>query len=342
MFVVVLAGLLAQAAAVHAPASCSDLPSTGVTSGGDIPGGGAAKTPAACVVACDATPDCCIALFIQAYTHCYLKNSGTLRNKGTTANQTAIICTGRTCVAPPTPAPGPFARNLTVDVSAPKSAFPHAWEECVGSGHASLTMRQDWRQQLARCQRELGFKRTRFHGLLVRWTDPAIWTLPSDAPVTLLQDDDMSISIGEGRNSFVNLDSLIDFHSSIGMTPLFELSFMPQWLAQPPLHTTCHYRGITSPPTNYTKWGNLIEQIATHLLHRYGEEKCKTFFFEVREGDVHAIDVQAIGLAQLTCDMRACTRNACARSACACVCVCVRVCACVCALHTDFSDAYSR
>jgi len=43
---------------------------------------------------------------------------------------------------------------------------------------------------------------------------------------------------------------------------------MPEWLATKPTTTTCHYKGITSPPSNYTKWGNVIEEMATHLLAR--------------------------------------------------------------------------
>jgi hypothetical protein len=61
-----------------------------------------------------------------------------------------------------------------------------------------------------------------------------------------LFDDDFSMSLGAGagdgdpaddfkhdtQDSYVNLDSLIDFYDSLGMdAPLFELSFMPGWLA---------------------------------------------------------------------------------------------------------------
>lgn len=42
--------------------------------------------------------------------------------------------------------------DYTVEVSSP-STFPHVWEECVGSGHASLTLRADWRAHLTRVSR---------------------------------------------------------------------------------------------------------------------------------------------------------------------------------------------
>ena len=44
--------------------------------------------------------------------------------------------------------------EFTVDISAASgTAFKHHWEECVGSGHASLTLRADWRAQLTRVSR---------------------------------------------------------------------------------------------------------------------------------------------------------------------------------------------
>jgi xylan 1,4-beta-xylosidase len=46
--------------------------------------------------------------------------------------------------------------------AASTSSFAHHWEECVGSGHASLTLRADWRAHLTRARRDLGVKRTRF------------------------------------------------------------------------------------------------------------------------------------------------------------------------------------
>ena len=46
------------------------------------------------------------------------------------------------------------------------TAFPHYWELCVGSCHAIMGIRQDWREQLKKAHLELGFRYVRFHGLL--------------------------------------------------------------------------------------------------------------------------------------------------------------------------------
>ena len=54
--------------------------------------------------------------------------------------------------------------SFTIDTQLAATPWVHHWEECVGSGHAALTVRADWRAHLARCRSELGVKRTRFHG----------------------------------------------------------------------------------------------------------------------------------------------------------------------------------
>ena len=154
------------------------------------------------------------------------------------------------------------SQTFTVDTSH-TNPWVHHWEESVGSGHAALTSRADWRAHLTRCAKELGVKRTRFHGLL---------------------DDDFAISLAEGSPDYVNLDSLVDFHLSIGMEPLFEVSFMPAWLAT---NTSAHimfYEGITSPPTDYAKWGAVVHDMVAHLHARYGgagSANRSGFLFEV-------------------------------------------------------------
>ena len=98
---------------------------------------------------------------------------------------------------------------FSCDVTRSGQQFSHFWEHTVGSDHAVMALRADWREQMRRAHDELGFRHARFHGLL---------------------DDDMSILTGEGAwevYSFFNADSIVDFLLSIGMRPFFELGFMP-------------------------------------------------------------------------------------------------------------------
>jgi hypothetical protein len=89
--------------------------------------------------------------------------------------------------------------------------FTHFFEQSVGSGHMSLTLRADWRSHVAMAAKDLGVRHIRGHGLL---------------------DDDMSVSYGRHLNAYYNVDSLVDFLDSVGMRPIFELSFMPSWLTR--------------------------------------------------------------------------------------------------------------
>lgn len=153
--------------------------------------------------------------------------------------------------------------EFNLDLCAKITPFHHYWEHCVGSCHAIMGTRQDWREQLEKSHRELGFQFVRFHGLL---------------------NDEMSV-VNKDRNgnlsySFFNIDSVFDFLISIGMKPFIELGFMPEALASGT--TTCfHYKGNITPPADYDQWADLIKTLTQHLLDRYGLEEVRSWFFEV-------------------------------------------------------------
>ena len=50
--------------------------------------------------------------------------------------------------------------------SKPSERFSHFFETSVGSGHKSLTLREDWRNHIRMAARDLGVKHIRGHGLL--------------------------------------------------------------------------------------------------------------------------------------------------------------------------------
>ena len=152
--------------------------------------------------------------------------------------------------------------TFTVDASSAGVPFPHYWELCVGSCHAPLGLREDWRRQLRQCHAELGFRYVRFHGLLC---------------------DDMSVCADNGNGvaySFFNIDSVFDFILSIGMRPFVELSFMPSVLASG-TQTIFYYRGNVTPPRDYAAWGELVRRLVQHWVERYGRQEVQAWFFEV-------------------------------------------------------------
>lgn len=150
-------------------------------------------------------------------------------------------------------------RCSLVDEATP---LPHFWEHTVGSGHAPLALRADWRDQLRRCHEELGFRHARFHGLLC------------DEMGTLMCEKDQLLY------SFFNADQIWDFHLSIGMKPFIELSFMPTTLSSGG-ETVFHYKANVTPPRDYAAWGTFIGNLTRHWVDRYGVDEVGTWFFEV-------------------------------------------------------------
>ena len=161
-------------------------------------------------------------------------------------------------------APIPSAReaSFSADLSSRGSPLSHVWEHTVGSGHATLALRADWQEQLARCRRELGFRHVRFHGLLC------------DDVGTLVRQN------GKLIDSFFNAGRIWDFLLSIGMRPFVELSFMPKALASG-RKTVFHYGANVTPPKDHRQWAGLIERFAGFAVERYGREEVRRWPFEV-------------------------------------------------------------
>lgn len=58
--------------------------------------------------------------------------------------------------------------SFTVHASDTVAPFTHFFETSVGSGHMSLTLRQDWREHVTMAARDLGVKHIRGHGTYAR------------------------------------------------------------------------------------------------------------------------------------------------------------------------------
>lgn len=153
--------------------------------------------------------------------------------------------------------------RFVVDADAPKQSFGHYWEMCVGSCHGYTALRADYREQLIKAKKDLGFRYVRFHGIL---------------------DDDMCVvqkdRSGEIRYNFFNIDNIIDFLLSIDMKPFMELGFMPTPLASG-TETVFHYKGNITLPADFEQWDAFIAELIRHLIGRYGIAEVSQWFFEV-------------------------------------------------------------
>lgn len=156
-----------------------------------------------------------------------------------------------------------ISRNISVDFNSEAGALNIFFNECIGAGRANEGLRADWQQQLSYVKNECGFRYIRFHGLLT---------------------DDMGV-YKEDRNgnpqyNYMYVDALFDFLLSINIKPFVELGFMPNALASGE-ETIFWWKGNVTPPKDYEKWGNLIENLVRHFTERYGVEEVKTWYFEV-------------------------------------------------------------
>ena len=56
-------------------------------------------------------------------------------------------------------------RIIEADFKVVKGERSDVWRDCVGAGRIGEGLRDTWRQQLAKCKKELGFRFLRAHGL---------------------------------------------------------------------------------------------------------------------------------------------------------------------------------
>lgn len=156
-------------------------------------------------------------------------------------------------------------QTVRIDAAARATPFPHFWEQMFGSGHATLAMREDYRDDLRAVKRVTGFRYVRFHGIL-------------DDDVGVYTEDEN----GKPVYNFTLVDRIYDGLLRNGVRPVVEISFMPKKLAFNPdaLHAFW-YKPNVSPPKNYERWDGLIRAFAQHLVQRYGIDEVATWYFEV-------------------------------------------------------------
>lgn len=166
--------------------------------------------------------------------------------------------------------------EFTINSSLPRIPHKKHWQFCVGSAHALMALRTDYVRQLRFIHEELGIQRVRFHGIFCD-------------DMRTLNDLSMQMDI-PGADQFTEYNFnfcgvAYDNVLSAGMKPLVELSFMPEKLALKeegrPLKGGFFYRPNIVPPKDYAAWRDYLQAFIRFLLHRYGAEEVRTWYFEV-------------------------------------------------------------
>ena len=163
------------------------------------------------------------------------------------------------------PAPAQEQEVVRVDAEARMSPFPHFWEQMFGSGHAALSLRESYRNDLRAVRQVSDFKYVRFHGIC-------------DDEVGAYSEDKRGNSV----YNFSYVDQIYDVLLQNGVRPFVEIGFMPKRLAFNPdaLHAFW-YKPNVPPPKDMERWDHLVKHFAQHLVDRYGIDEVSQWYFEV-------------------------------------------------------------
>lgn len=154
-------------------------------------------------------------------------------------------------------------RVIAADYQKVKGPRSQLYKECIGAGRAAEGLRAAWQEQLKLCQKEIGFKYIRFHGLLQ--DEMGVYTETRDGTV---------------RHNWQYVDQLYDALLAAGIRPFVEIGFMPSALASGN-QTIFWWKANVSPPKSYEKWDSLITDLVAHWTERYGAEEVKNWYFEI-------------------------------------------------------------
>lgn len=158
----------------------------------------------------------------------------------------------------------PAAETITIDARARGTPFPHFWETMFGSGRAVLSLRESYHRDLRAVRSITNFEYVRFHAIL-------------HDEVGLYDED----AQGHPLYNFSYIDQIYDGLREEGVRPMVELSFMPRKLAASDRPHAFWYKPLVSPPKDYGRWGELIYELAKHLVSRYGGDEVSHWYFEI-------------------------------------------------------------
>jgi xylan 1,4-beta-xylosidase len=137
---------------------------------------------------------------------------------------------------------------------------------CIGTGRMNLALRHEYHNQLKKVQEDINFSHIRGHGLLC--DDMAIYH-------SYIEDGEEKVEY-----NFTYLDMVFDDYQALGLKPFVELGFMPEKLASGS-QTIFYWKGNVTPPSDYSKWSDLIVAVYEHWIERYGRDEVITWPVEV-------------------------------------------------------------
>jgi xylan 1,4-beta-xylosidase len=199
----------------------------------------------------------------------------------------ALIAASMPAVASVTHAdatPSQFSVNISVDVAKSLGPLSRAWSY-FGADEPNYATMKDGEDLLASLGAlNPGHVYFRTHHLLTsgdgtpsrKWGSTNIYSEDAD---------------GKAIYSYTIVDRIFDTYLKHGLKPYVEIGFMPQALSSKPDTYRSDWRpgfdygrvgtGVSYPPKDYAKWGELVFHWVTHCVERYGQAEVESWYFEV-------------------------------------------------------------
>ena len=171
--------------------------------------------------------------------------------------------------------------EFTIRADAPRIPHKKHWQFCVGSGHALLALRTDYTRQLKFIHDTLGIERVRFHGIFnddMRTRTNLSQMFPAPGAEAFIEENFRACGLA--------YDNVL----AAGMKPFVELSFMPKALSRNGTEGAFFYKPCVDVPADHEAWGDYVQRFVRFLIHRYGAQEVRSWFFEVwNEPDLQVV-----------------------------------------------------
>jgi len=180
--------------------------------------------------------------------------------------------------------PAPFPVSITVDAAKSLGTLSRAWSY-FGADEPNYATMKDGEDLLASLGAlDPGNVYFRTHHLMTSGdgTPSRKWGS------TNIYSEDAN---GNAIYSYTIVDHIFDTYLKHGLKPYVEIGFMPEALSSKPEPYRSDWRpgfdygrigtGVSFPPKNYGKWGELVFHWVTHCLERYGKAEVESWYFEV-------------------------------------------------------------
>jgi xylan 1,4-beta-xylosidase len=177
-----------------------------------------------------------------------------------------------------------FSVNINVDAAVSLGPLSRAWSYFGGDEPNYATMKDGEDLLASLGALNPGHVYFRTHHLLTsgdgtparKWGSTNIYSEDAD---------------GRAIYSYTIVDHIFDTYLKHGIKPYVEIGFMPQALSSKPEPYRSDWRpgfdygrigtGVSYPPKDYAKWGDLVFRWVTHCLERYGKAEVEGWYFEV-------------------------------------------------------------